>query len=92
MAKWLFQIDTTGTAVDMGGETMLVIVEEDHFRAEGALKSAHILDDLVADTGLTSLPDALEEIAESMFLSEMEEDALRAMLLASDHFQEEELF
>ena len=92
MAKWLFQFNDPEVAQEMGATTALAIVEETHFRNTGALKSEHILAEMVLDTGFQALPEFLEEICESMFISEAEEADLRNILIGSGHFTEEKMF
>jgi len=93
MTTYLFQIqDDTDEAEMMGGACMLAIVEKDHFEETGALASEHILDDMIAATGNTLLADHLDEVAESMFVSDLDPEALRELLSTGDGFEEAELF
>lgn len=93
MTTFLFHIHPdTEEAEMMGGACSLVIVEKDHFEEHGALASEHILEDIVNETGLTELEDVLDEIAESMFVSTLPADEIRALLVANDGFDEAVLF
>lgn len=76
----------------MGGLCSLVIVEADHFNATGALADDHILDTLIAQTNDPTLGDTLDEIAESMFVSQLDPEETRAYLAGLGLFQEQTLF
>jgi hypothetical protein len=95
MTTYLYQIQKiVEEAQEMGGACSLAIVEEQHFKRTGALASDHILDDLI---GACKNPDmeleeAIEELAESMFISYLEPDDLRDLFNRCGIFKETVLF
>jgi hypothetical protein len=89
---YLYQINDPEEAIDMGFGCMFAVVEENLFKKTGLLKDEHILDDIIDQTGLTELDPYLEEIAESMFASDLTPDALKLHLNMSGFFKETALF
>ena len=78
---YYFQIlDHADEAEMLDAECSLVIVEKTLFDTEDRIDDNHILDDVIANTGLTTLDDVLEEAAESFFLSYISAEDLRALL------------
>ena len=93
MKTFLYQINSDIEEAEMmGGACSLAIVEQSHFEKTGALRSDHILDELVTETKDPNLGDTLEELAESMFLSTLDPDETREVLNDYGIFKEAVLF
>ena len=93
MTQYLYQIaEDTEEAEMMDGACSLVIVEKNHFEETNALADDHLLDELASQTGNPTLHDTLDEVAEGMFVSQLNPDETREFLKQYGIFEERTLF
>ena len=103
MTTYLFQIQDDDIAAEelscLANEdsqwipqSSLLMVEKAFFESEGCVDDQHILDDIISSTGRTDIIPHLDEVAESMFVSDLEPEALRNLLTSRPGFEEQTIF
>jgi hypothetical protein len=90
MTKYLYQIDARDPDAEYDEEeTQLIIVNREFFEVQGHIDDRHILNDIIEST--RDVRGHLDEIAESMFVSDLAPDALRKLLEGTGFFTEHTL-
>jgi hypothetical protein len=90
MSTWLFHVSDDDDIP--GAETSFIVVSEDHYNTHGALKSDHILDEIIQDTRIPDIEARISEESESFFTTQMTSAELREYLVGTGHFREAKLF